>query len=790
MKTLRPGRRFRLALCLLLPLTAALACGPDFSPDVFVRKNRPDVPAEYVAGKLGLLQPSFARADLIVAYRYLTGGTLDPAEQKGWSPTYSAQESLWSPDPSFLAENSHTAVDQWMAARRQYPGAPKDNIQQEKVTSTHSADGGVDQSYFTNCQDDAFTTAVATLKSREAAWGKASANLKNWLQAQDMVFANCAGGPVPPAAAPPGSPALLVSDRAYQIAAAHFYEMHLNRAHREFVAISKDKSSPWQPIAGYLAARTLVRQAFFTGAAIGAPSGYNPDLMVAAAEELKAYLAAGPPPGMQKAAKAELALIDIRTYPTQRARQLSSLLTGPQNDPDYGQNLKDLLWFISKNTPDGLRAQPDDEGNPNDPKSIEEADAARVKAYDATKSIRQISPLIDWTLTYESLDPAAANHALNMWQKTKTMPWLVAALALMPDNATPAPALMAAAADVPMSSSAWTTVSFHRVRLLLASGQTAQARAALSKALPYVVGQAYPSSINAFHGWAMRGAETLDQFLVYAPRTMLLNNSQAWYADDQCRSIIKQNKKRHYNCVAVGPQQIDEDTAKLFNYQFPLPVWLVAAQSPSLPAHVRQAIAMDGWTRAVLLDDKEHEAAFLLLLPSDLQTQAQNGSGLAPLLALVGNPGLSPYLNGGTQRNYSYDFVESYSDNWCYDAKASVPGIEPTFLNATELKNGKEEAAALAPVDESTLGRRVLDYVTANPKDPRAAEALYLILRMVRYGCASPISPKDVQDMSWEPQSQKSEAVKLFELRKDASKLLRERYASSPWTKKAGPIAG
>jgi len=124
------------------------------------------------------------------------------------------------------------------------------------------------------------------------------------------------------------------------------------------------------------------------------------------------------------------------------------------------------------------------------------------------------------------------------------------------------------------------------------------------------------------------------------------------------------------------------------------------------------------------------------------------------------------------------------------DAGTSASGIEPTFLTATELKQGKAEVAALMPIDESTLGRRVLDYVAANPNYPHAAEALYLILRMVRYGCASPALPEDARKMSWEPESQRGEAVRLFVLRKDASRLLRERYASSPWTKKAGPIAG
>jgi hypothetical protein len=70
-----------------LPLITVQACGPDFSSDVFVRKMRPDNPKEFAAGKLGILLPTYPRADLIVAYRYLNGGALTPVEQAGYSPT-------------------------------------------------------------------------------------------------------------------------------------------------------------------------------------------------------------------------------------------------------------------------------------------------------------------------------------------------------------------------------------------------------------------------------------------------------------------------------------------------------------------------------------------------------------------------------------------------------------------------------------------------------------------------------------------------------------------------------
>src|SRR6266496_4209389 len=77
----------------IVPFVTVTACGPDFSPDVFVRRLRPDRPAEFAAGQLGLLLPTFPRADLIVAYRYLKGGTLDATERKAYQPTYTDSET-------------------------------------------------------------------------------------------------------------------------------------------------------------------------------------------------------------------------------------------------------------------------------------------------------------------------------------------------------------------------------------------------------------------------------------------------------------------------------------------------------------------------------------------------------------------------------------------------------------------------------------------------------------------------------------------------------------------------
>src|SRR5262249_62320226 len=58
-----------------------------------------------------------------------------------------------------------------------------------------------------------------------------------------------------------GLSALIQADRAYQIAAAHFYASDYDTAKRMFADIAKDSSSPWRQVAPYLQARTLFRQA-------------------------------------------------------------------------------------------------------------------------------------------------------------------------------------------------------------------------------------------------------------------------------------------------------------------------------------------------------------------------------------------------------------------------------------------------------------------------------------------------------------------------------------------------
>src|SRR5260370_34212541 len=90
------------ALLLWLPPKAS-ACGPYFEEAVFTRPDHPDYPlAHFAQGQLGIIQPTYARSYLVVAYRYLSGIPLGANEQQAaaalWDErlnhTESASESL------------------------------------------------------------------------------------------------------------------------------------------------------------------------------------------------------------------------------------------------------------------------------------------------------------------------------------------------------------------------------------------------------------------------------------------------------------------------------------------------------------------------------------------------------------------------------------------------------------------------------------------------------------------------------------------------------------------------
>src|SRR5215472_14878577 len=184
-----------LVCCITLP--QALACGPFFLDAIFSFSVHPDLPLDkFAAGKMGLIQPGYARSYLFAAYRQLNGKPFTADEQKVLLSFWKdRKDSAWS---DFDEDWPKT----WLETRKKIvPGAPE-----AKVSVFRHRDKPNEYDTYLNCQKDAFVTAASTLQSRAQQFGADSQIIKDWVAAQDQVFANCSEGQTIPAEAAADAP--------------------------------------------------------------------------------------------------------------------------------------------------------------------------------------------------------------------------------------------------------------------------------------------------------------------------------------------------------------------------------------------------------------------------------------------------------------------------------------------------------------------------------------------------------------------------------------------------------
>lgn len=314
--------------CVLI--ATAVPCGPGWFVPLFDIKSAPEHPFEdFAAGKLGIIKPTMHRSVLFVAYRYINGGAFSPAEQN-------AVIKVWNADfhNDGGTENSvDDALDAWIAARKDVVG------KEEKPPQIYADRENGGYSFFPNCTKNAFETATATLKSRAAAYGSSSREVRSWIDAQDEVFRNCSEGKRIPRPADQTMPQWLQKDRAYQVAAAQFYAMDYNDARRGFAQIAADGESPWRETADYLVARTLIRQASLAKDARSVLPLYQE-----AETRLMRFTSSGE---YSDSANKMIALIKYRVRPRERVQELGRTLMQPSGE-QIGQDLIDYTWLLDK----------------------------------------------------------------------------------------------------------------------------------------------------------------------------------------------------------------------------------------------------------------------------------------------------------------------------------------------------------------------------------------------------------------------------------------------------------
>jgi hypothetical protein len=763
MRTLRL-KCFCLTLALLVSLLGglrpALACGPFFRVAVFSYAKHPDFPLEgFTRGSLGVLQPTYSRSYLYVAYRYMSGLSFTPQERE-------ALQSLWRDRVTYEWEDKADFLKtEWLAARKKVKGVgPEPKIELYRATGKEEYDT------FLNCPGDAFENATQTLAARIQQFGAESPEVLGWVQSQDKVFANCAGGETIPEAATSSSP-LVRADRAYQIAASHFYSMKFDEARAQFEKIAADSSSPWRETARYLVARSLIRKA-----SLGDKAHRN-EALTEAETELKRSLSEIKSGPLHDSGAKLLNLVKMRLRPAGRLHELAQTLMQQTENANLKQDLWDYTVLLDGFLGDG--DMPPDENLKQSIASIDQDD------------------LSDWLRTFQGNDKESFEHALKKWQATSAQAWLIAALSKAKSSDASAASLREAANKITPNSPAYLTASFHLVRLMMESGDAAGARSRLDDLLNGNQASLPPSALNQFLHQRMLLASNLEEFLKYAQRKPA---SFTW--DDDGREIPMQTKEVNEDAELkpfATRTLFDSDATRIMNEQFPLSLLQEAAQSHTLPDHLRKRVALAAWTRAVILNRTETAKALAPVLaglaPEMRQPLNEYMAATTPqnikaagLYVLLKFPGTRPFISPNLGRFAPLNERDTYRDNWWCErspdsysatqeesaegaestAQKSKPTIEPPrpdFMSAEQRGSGAKERAELAAYGTAPnyLARQAVEWAGRSPNDPRVPEALHIAVMATRYGCTD-------------------EATGA--LSKAAWELLRRRYPNTTWAKK------
>ncbi len=880
--------RFFVTLLLLFTfLSNTHPCGPGYVTPLFDTNAAPESPyKDYAAGQLGIVKPTFRRSVLFAAYKYITGGGLNAAEQQGLIDVWKAELD----NKDFHDDSIDVAVKGWLAKRKEIVGKEE---HPPEIYAERSY-GGYD--FFPNCTKNAFETAAETLSDRSTAHGPSDASVINWVKAQDQVFENCASSKQTPDDAAPGSPDWLQKDRAYQKAAAEFYSLDYDSAKKHFAEIAGDSESPWQETADYLVARTLIRQASLSKSK-EKTNGYY--------EEAEAHLQHFVSKSGKFAASAErlMGLIRYRNHPKERVSELAKQLAFYGGNENFRQDVIDYNWLLDKFESEVLTAEqarkeaekpkdantaansenevPTSTSNTNSPLGQPEgkqhdddltlylytdeksftiylkpdatdedalAEAEKVVGHPLTadqktqvKAIRQESymnrfatgrqstyeggywgeekltpslmpeflrqdDLTDWLYTYQMPGNEAYLYSLNKFKTAGSDLWLMTALSKAEKSSTGLTRLLEAAYTAARTSPAYTTIAYHRARILLLQGKSVEAKKLIDEML--AEGDRLPlSALNSFRALRVTIAETLEDYLNYSlkkPYGFNFDGEEGNINDFIAEQKAQYNPEYNTDGQAAYEAEIeanfkeykewqsrtmfDSGAIESFNQLFPTASLIEVSKSPALPDYLRERFVMAIWTRAYLVDDN---AMLLKMTPELAKWRPEFAADLAKITAaktpaaynyavlyfILKNPLVSPYIQDGTGKTSNEQDQFSDENWWCapydteYDEATSteVPKPlppRPAFLTAAQVASAQLQRKKLKEIGDAPkyLAEKVMAWAKLSPADRRVPEALYIVIQAngwTKYGCGND-----------------------EELRDAYAKYLKAHYPASPWTTK------
>lgn len=702
------------ALAICLAAGTIDSCTFD-NPPLLEFDNRPDAPLDrYVAGRLGIIEQTYARSYLVVAYRYLIGHPLTAADQKGVVALVKHRLAL---QPTRAADG----VPLWLAARKEVPNVKP--VEQLEVFRS-----GATYDNYMNCTSNAFTTAAATLRARIASFGAASKAVASWLTAQDEVFANCNGTSGLPRVAEASLPKIIRKDRDYQMAAASFYSEDFEDAHKRFAEIAADADSPWAATSALVAVRCRIRSATLD-ARSGEP--YDMGTIAAAEVEVDQFLADRRYASLHPSAQRLRQYIRIRTKPDEVFAETAERLANGTSG-DMANDLADYTILLDKKTRhDPLTDWIENMQSGNVYETLDKKEIAEAKKKEA----------------------AAYEDAVARWHASHELPWLVAAVTHATGQEASAHEILEAAKGVRSDSPAFVTVAYHRLRLL--PYDDPDYRPLVDSVLALKDDLLPPGARNDFRGLRLPLSRSLDEFLRDAPRQV------TGYYDQSDPDL-------------AHPQWLfNDDAAKMLNQSIPLDELVRAAGDKNVPAPLNRMLLVAAFTRAHLLG---RDDVALALAPRLSKTFPEVAKPLLKFVSaapaerkwegielLVHFPGLQPFLTAKDNRLAQKTKLDDEPHTWPHDNwwclatkryETSLPQLTslgivpqdtpvdtPTFAEAPEVaqRNRKEQEQLTKLGSGSTcLLNGVVAWSNAHPKDPRLPEAMARAIKTARWACPDP----------------------------------------------------
>lgn len=656
---------------------------------------------DFSNGRFGVIRSTYDHFYLFIVYRKLLGLSMsweDIARLKRHDPCWTDGANDHHGYEPTRSDEFLAATSMWHTQRNSVADIPLP----EKAIQANRRNATDHYPEFFNCHADAFRTAAKTLESRLEQHGQGD-HLKNWVRAQDAVFANCGTPAKAPDDAPESAPAWLKFDRAYQQAATAFYSGRYADAIRLFDDIATMKESPWHQIAPYISVRAMLRSVTIADRRYGVP--IDPEQLRPAEARLISMLAGPLEPQLRKDVERLLQYLQLQTDPEKVRNAIDQRMRAPQLPDSIGQDVTDF-WT----------------------------------AYRISETADSDTPFSFW------LDAMRGNHdifrSMDHWRTSRELPWLLALLESADTETAELDELLAEARKFMPTSPAYLTMRYHLVRL---SPQADEAIRIADETIKEHDARMSIQDENAFRRVALTRAKTLAQFIRFAPRrsSVELFGHPPNIDEDSVETLnaalpldVLANALNEKN---LPPEFRKELTQVVWTRAFVLKRWDIARRTaPAIKKMYSKA--------AKLVDD--------MLAASDERTREAIGAMLmARYPGMVGNfsPAITYRNDGPDEFSVANMHRRLRQDGeranwWCglpnaiYYFRHREPYVNPpvpAFLSTKEKMMLSLERQKLGQVTNATdyLGNIVMRWAAQHPRDPRLPQALHMLVRSSRGGC-------------------------------------------------------